>query len=156
MVLRSKVFAIIFLVLGIFPVSAFAGSADIALVNGRIITADANFSIRQAVAVRGERIFSLGDNSGIKQLIGSSVKTIDLKGKTLTKKRMADFDRAGVTSLLEPGGGGVRDAADALIKEGGVPLGDMKSREPLYLFEYSSVTIPSFGDEKSNLAARIG
>ena len=83
MVLRSKVFAIIFLVLGILPLSVFAQSADIALVNGKIITVDASFSIRHAVAVRGERILSVGDNSLVKQFIDSDTKVIDLKGKTL-------------------------------------------------------------------------
>ncbi len=83
MVLRNKVFAIIFLVLGILPLSAFAQSADIALVNGKILTVDASFSTRQAVAARGERILSVGDNSQIKQFIDSDTKVIDLKGKML-------------------------------------------------------------------------
>ncbi|MYA95772.1 MAG: amidohydrolase [Nitrospinae bacterium] len=83
MILKFRVFAIIFVALGILPFSAFSQSADIALVNGKILTVDADFSVQQAVAVQGERVLSIGGNSQIKQLIDSSTKVIDLQGKTL-------------------------------------------------------------------------
>lgn len=83
MILKFRVFAIVFVVLGVLPFPVFAQSADIALVNGKILTVDSNFSVQQAVAVQGERIVSVGGNSQIKQLIDSSTKVIDLKGKTL-------------------------------------------------------------------------
>lgn len=83
MILKNRVFAIIFVVLGVLPLPAFAQSADIALVNGKVLTVDASFSAQQAVAVRGERLLSVGDNSQIKQFIDSQAKVIDLKGKTI-------------------------------------------------------------------------
>ncbi len=83
MILKIRVFAIIFVALGVLPFPAFALSADIALVNGKILTVDANFSTRGAVAVRGERILSVGDDSRIKQFIDSQTKVIDLQGKTI-------------------------------------------------------------------------
>ena len=83
MILKMRVFAIIFVGLGVLPFPAFAQSADIALVSGKVLTVDANFSIRGAVAVRGERILFVGDNSRIKQFIDSNTKVIDLKGKTI-------------------------------------------------------------------------
>ena len=83
MILNIRVFAIIFVVLGVLPSSGFAQSADIALVNGKVLTVDADYSIQQAVAIRGERILSVGDKSQIAQLLGSNTKVIDLQGKTL-------------------------------------------------------------------------
>lgn len=83
MILKNRIFAIIFVVLGVLPSSGFAQSADIALVNGKVLTVDADYSIQQAVAIRGERILSVGDKSQIAQLIGSNTKVIDLQGKTL-------------------------------------------------------------------------
>ena len=83
MILKFRVFAIIFVVFGVLPFPAYAQSADIALVNGKILTVDADFSVQQAVAVQGERVLSIGGNSQIKQLIDPSTKVIDLQGKTL-------------------------------------------------------------------------
>ena len=83
MSLKIRVFAIIFVVLGVLPTSAYAQSADIALVNGKVLTVDADFSTQQAVAIRGERIVSVGSNARIRSLVGSNTKVIDLQGKTL-------------------------------------------------------------------------
>ena len=83
MILKFSVFAIIFLSLGFLPLSTFAQSADIVLVNGKVLTVDADFSTEQAVAVQGERIVSVGGNSQIRQLVNSNTKVIDLQGKTL-------------------------------------------------------------------------
>ena len=83
MILKIRVFAIIFVVSGILPFPAFAQSADIALVNGKILTVDARFSTHQALAIQSERILSVGGNSQIKQLIDSNTEVIDLEGKTI-------------------------------------------------------------------------
>lgn len=83
MVLKFRVFAIIFVVLGVLLSPAFAQSAGIALVNGKILTVDADFSTQRAVAIQGERIVSVGRNSRIRSLVGSNTKVIDLQGKTL-------------------------------------------------------------------------
>ncbi len=83
MILKFRVFAIIFVVFGVLPFSAYAQSADIALINGKVLTVDANFSVQQAVAVQGESVLSIGGNSQIKQFVDFSTKVIDLKGKTI-------------------------------------------------------------------------
>jgi predicted amidohydrolase YtcJ len=56
---------------------------DLILINGKIITVDKNFSIQQAVAIRDEKIFSVGSSSRIKGLAGPKTKVIDLKGRTV-------------------------------------------------------------------------
>lgn len=54
--------------------------------NGQVLTADndRDFTIAEAVAVRGNRIFAVGRNSDIVRLAGPSTRVIDLKGRSLT------------------------------------------------------------------------
>lgn len=56
---------------------------DIILNNGKIITVDAQFSIAQAVAVRGEHIIAVGTNKEIVALAGPDTRIIDLKGRSV-------------------------------------------------------------------------
>lgn len=54
--------------------------------NGQILTADADrdFTIAQAVAVRGNRILAVGSNAQIQRMVGPSTRAIDLKGRSVT------------------------------------------------------------------------
>lgn len=56
---------------------------DLILINGKIITVDKDFSLRQAVAIRDEKIFAVGSTSRIKALAGPRTKVIDLKGRAV-------------------------------------------------------------------------
>jgi predicted amidohydrolase YtcJ len=60
--------------------------ADIILVNGQVLTADADraFSVAQAVAVRDDRILAVGTTEHIKRLAGPKTRRIDLKGRSIT------------------------------------------------------------------------
>ncbi len=60
--------------------------ADIVLYNGQVLTADAdeNFTLAQAVAVRGNSILAVGSVNRIMRLAGPSTRRIDLLGRTLT------------------------------------------------------------------------
>ena len=55
--------------------------ADFLLVNGKILTIDANDSIVEAVAFKGDRIVATGSTAEMKKLAAKGVKIIDLKGK---------------------------------------------------------------------------
>jgi predicted amidohydrolase YtcJ len=57
--------------------------ADKILFNGKIATVDSNFSIAQAVAIKGDKIVAVGKNADLEQLKGTRTQMIDLKGKTL-------------------------------------------------------------------------
>ena len=57
--------------------------ADLILINGKIITADQNFTIVEAVAVLDDKIEALGTNDKIRRYAGSETRIIDLKGKTV-------------------------------------------------------------------------
>jgi len=60
-----------------------AGTPDLILSNGKIVTVDERFSIAQAVAVKGDRIVAVGTNQAIGQLAGAGTRRIDLKGRAV-------------------------------------------------------------------------
>ncbi len=57
--------------------------ADLVLLNGKIVTMDADDSIVEAVAVKGNRIVATGQTSEISRLMGDGTEVIDLRGKTV-------------------------------------------------------------------------
>src|SRR6266446_1692264 len=60
-----------------------AQSADTILLNGKILTADAAFSTRQAVAIRDGKIAATGSTAEMQKLTGPKTHTIDLAGRTV-------------------------------------------------------------------------
>ena len=59
-------------------------AADLIFYNGKIITVDANFSIASALAVKDDKFLTLGPDNDILSWAGSSTRTVDLQGKTVT------------------------------------------------------------------------
>ena len=55
--------------------------ADLILLNGKIVTVDDAFSIREAVAVKNSKILFVGTNQHVDQFIGKKTKVIHLDGK---------------------------------------------------------------------------
>src|SRR5690349_13478450 len=62
---------------------ATAQIADMILENGKIITVDERFTIAEAIAIRGQRIVTVGRTSELSKLKGPQTQVIDLKGLTL-------------------------------------------------------------------------
>jgi predicted amidohydrolase YtcJ len=62
---------------------ASAQAADTILVNGKIVTVDAQASVRGAMAIRGGRIAALGGDADIRRLAGPATRVIDLQGRTV-------------------------------------------------------------------------
>ncbi len=61
-----------------------AANADLILHNGKIVTVDPQFSIRQAVAIQSNRITAVGDSAAVLSAErGPWTKVIDLGGKTV-------------------------------------------------------------------------
>ena len=58
--------------------------ADLAFVNGRVITVNGRDEIFEAVAVAGNRIARVGSNESIRELVGNSTRMVDLAGRALT------------------------------------------------------------------------
>ena len=63
--------------------SVLAETPDTIYTNGNIVTADSAFSIRQAMAVTGDRISAMGDVASVQSLAGEGTQIIDLAGKTV-------------------------------------------------------------------------
>jgi predicted amidohydrolase YtcJ len=63
--------------------SAWGQNPDTVLINGKILTVDAQFSIRQALAVRDGRILAVGTNTEARKAAGPGAKVIDLHGRTV-------------------------------------------------------------------------
>ncbi len=57
--------------------------AEIVFLNGNIYTLDENLPVAEAMAIKGEKILSVGSNEKIKERIERDTKVIDLKGKTV-------------------------------------------------------------------------
>ena len=62
---------------------AWSQEADTVLVNGRILAVDAQFSVRDALAVREGKIVAVGRTADIRKLAGPKTRTIDLLGRTV-------------------------------------------------------------------------
>ena len=80
--MKNFCFAVIESLSVLAGVGAMAASdADLILHHGKIVTADARFSMHQAIAVTGDRITAVGDNDSVLRLKGSATILVDLQGK---------------------------------------------------------------------------
>jgi predicted amidohydrolase YtcJ len=111
------------LVVCAIPAMTYAQTApaDIVLLNGNVLTVDANDRVAQAVAIRGARIVAVGTNAEIAALIGASTRRIDLQGLTVTPGLLdahVHFASGGVSRLfvLDLSFPEVRSIADAVAK----------------------------------------
>ena len=57
--------------------------ADTVFYNGKVYTADANFTTAEAVAIRDNKFLAVGTSDRIRQMAGPNTRRIDLKGKTV-------------------------------------------------------------------------
>src|SRR5437870_836365 len=58
-------------------------AADLVLLNGKIVTVDRDFSIKQAVAIKDGKFLAVGSNDEIRRFAAPNTRTIDLKGRTV-------------------------------------------------------------------------
>ncbi|MEP6655625.1 MAG: amidohydrolase [Betaproteobacteria bacterium] len=58
-------------------------AADLVLRNGKIVTVDKAFSVRQAIAIRNDAIAVVGTDAEVLPYIGPATRVIDLKGRTV-------------------------------------------------------------------------
>jgi predicted amidohydrolase YtcJ len=63
--------------------AALAQSADTVLFNGKIVTVDKDFSVRQALAIGNGRVVATGSSAAMKKLAGEKAKLVDLGGRTV-------------------------------------------------------------------------
>lgn len=58
-------------------------TADMVLLNGKVITVDGYFSIAQAVAIKDGKFLAVGSDTKIKLLIGKHTQVFNLYSKTV-------------------------------------------------------------------------
>jgi predicted amidohydrolase YtcJ len=74
--------AAIFLAMGsCSATSSIAQEADLILHDGKVVTVDREFSIRQALAVKGDRLVKVGTDREVMELRGPATVVVDLDGK---------------------------------------------------------------------------
>ena len=57
--------------------------ADLILLRGKIVTVNEQFSLAEALAVKGDRLLAVGSNAEIEKLRGPQTQVVDLGGKTV-------------------------------------------------------------------------
>ena len=57
--------------------------ADIVLLNGKVVTVDDRFTIAEALAIKGERILTVGSNAEIEKHKGPLTRVVDLNHRTV-------------------------------------------------------------------------
>ncbi|PWT85839.1 MAG: amidohydrolase, partial [Blastocatellia bacterium] len=75
--------ALAFILLAWRSTPAHAQNADTILVNGKVVTVDSQFSIREALAIQADRIMATGTTAEIKMLTGPRTHVVDLQGRTV-------------------------------------------------------------------------
>lgn len=78
-----------------------ADEPDLILHNGKIVTVDRDFSISQAIAIRGERIVAVGKNGDVLKTKGEQTRVVDLAGKFVMPGLMDSHVHPGGASLHE-------------------------------------------------------
>jgi predicted amidohydrolase YtcJ len=58
-------------------------TADLVVVNGKVVTLDSQLSVREALAVRDGKIVALGTSAEMRKLAGRNTRIIDVAGRTV-------------------------------------------------------------------------
>src|SRR4029079_19524318 len=58
-------------------------SVDLIIHNAKVLTVDKDFSVAQAVAIKGDRIVAVGTNENLLKRPGPKTQLIDAKGRTV-------------------------------------------------------------------------
>ncbi len=99
--------------------SASAQTADTVLFNGKVVTVDKDFSVREAIAIANGRVLATGASDAMKKLAGTTTRVIDLGGRTvipgLTDGHIHGV-RAALTFSTEVNWVGLPSLKDALEK----------------------------------------
>lgn len=78
-----------------------AAPPDVIVHNARVVTVDAGFSIREAVAISGDRIMQVGSDEEVLPLAGPDTRVIDLAGRTVLPGLMDSHVHASGAAVYE-------------------------------------------------------
>lgn len=113
--MRSLAAAIIAFCLLAAP--AWSQTPDTILINGKILTGDAQFTIREALSIHDGRILAVGTSSDIRKTAGPTTRVIDLQRRTVIPGLIDSHlhaIRAGLTFSTEVNWVGVTSLSEAL------------------------------------------
>src|SRR5579863_9171260 len=99
--------------------AAWSQNADTILVNGKILTVDAQFSTRDAISVRDGKITAVGSNADARKQAGPRTRVIDLQGRTVIPGFIDSHIhaiRAGQTFTTEVNWVGATSLAEAMSR----------------------------------------
>ena len=83
------------------PPTPPAGTPDLILRNGKLITIDIDDTIAQAIAVKDGRIQAVGSNETIDALKGAGTQVVELNGRSLTPGLIDPHFHLGVVAAME-------------------------------------------------------
>src|SRR6188768_2717238 len=75
--------ALLILVQALSAGRAQAQVADTVLFNGKVLTVDPDFSVREAVAIDHGRVLAIGTSQDMRKLAGANARLVDLGGRTV-------------------------------------------------------------------------
>ena len=82
--LRYQVYLLLVGILACAPAVDEHIAPDKVLINGTILTVDAEDSIAEALAINDGKVIAVGTNDAIEKLIGPATRIVDLRGATAT------------------------------------------------------------------------
>lgn len=80
---RTALLVMVLAAVGAVTQPVRAQTADTILVNGKILTVDKQFSVREALAILDGRITAVGSNAEVRKQAGPGTRVIDLQGRTV-------------------------------------------------------------------------
>ncbi|HLK17842.1 MAG TPA: amidohydrolase family protein, partial [Bryobacteraceae bacterium] len=96
-----------------------AQTADLILINGKILTVDAQDSVAEAVAISSGKIVAVGSNDAVKKLAAKNTRVIDLHGRTATPGLIdthCHFQEAAVLYDVEVSDPAIKQISDVLAR----------------------------------------
>jgi len=101
MSLASRLWTTVLVSLGLCGAAAGADEADLILHHGKVVTVDRDFSIRQALAVKGARVLSVGTDEEVLKTRGPGTALVDLGGKMVLPGLIDSHSHPTMASLIE-------------------------------------------------------
>ena len=101
----------------LFVAPAWAQTPDTILVNGKILTVDSQFAVREALSIHDGRILAVGTSVDIRKSAGPRTQVIDLQGRTVIPGLIDSHlhaIRAGLTYSTEVNWVGAPTIAEAM------------------------------------------
>ena len=77
-------------------------AADLVLLNGQVLTMDAEDNIAEAVVIKDGRILYVGRDSEAKQIIGRATQSIDLRGRAVLPGFIDTHNHLAISAYILP------------------------------------------------------